>query len=734
MPHDVFISYSSKDATIADGVRARLEAHGLTCWIAPRDIAPGQSYAGALLAAIQASRVVVVVFSNHSNLSPHVANEVDAAFNAGKIIIPFRIQDLVPSADLGYYLRRCHWLDAWTPPLETHLQKLAETISAWLSGAAPAPKAAPAPAEPAADAPNTISTYIKRTRIECADRFTSDLLRPDRLYVPQYASHGDGGGEVALGELMEKFWGGPARRVAVLGNYGMGKSYFTWRAVLDQLSRTGGAFEPMLPVLYPLRNFNYSLSVPQAGREQDAKDIVAQVLEHAMALDFPRVDRRQFVRWIEDGVVGVLLDGLDELSLPRQASWTEVLAPMLEIRGARILVTSRPAFLSDPQRELAGFEVFELLAWGEREWEAYLDRSEEALARAGGKEAFAATIAGKPKLASLTSRPLWCYMIVSVAEEVAGLADLALSGLYQKFLDAAVRRRPLMDAVLTLAWQYCALESFAAECVRRRVNALDEENFLTLLSGLFESVGHQRLRQYLTQQIRTYAFLNCDRSRRYHFGHASFEDYFLAAHAARWLGDAVLESESAPPQLVPREPLLHVHRLSEDQAGFLAGIVQEGWILESLEIAAKGAGAKLTSRLLLYLQRELADPHHPAILRTNLFRLYVDLLRAVEGHGTLRLSGLCLKGAVLSGVRFDDCILERVDFTSAVLSRASFRRARLAGATFFGAALDGADFTGADVSGADFVGMEPPEERLILAGVTGMERARTTPRELKLLA
>ena len=41
MAHDVFISYSAKDKTTADGVCATLEAKGIRCWIAPRDILPG---------------------------------------------------------------------------------------------------------------------------------------------------------------------------------------------------------------------------------------------------------------------------------------------------------------------------------------------------------------------------------------------------------------------------------------------------------------------------------------------------------------------------------------------------------------------------------------------------------------------------------------------------------------------------------------------------------------------
>jgi len=40
MAHDVFISYSSKDKTVANAVCATVENRKVRCWIAPRDIPP----------------------------------------------------------------------------------------------------------------------------------------------------------------------------------------------------------------------------------------------------------------------------------------------------------------------------------------------------------------------------------------------------------------------------------------------------------------------------------------------------------------------------------------------------------------------------------------------------------------------------------------------------------------------------------------------------------------------
>ena len=67
MAHETFISHSSEDKVIADAVTASLEQANIRCWIAPRDIRPGDSWGGAIVEAIESSRVMVVIFSAKSN-------------------------------------------------------------------------------------------------------------------------------------------------------------------------------------------------------------------------------------------------------------------------------------------------------------------------------------------------------------------------------------------------------------------------------------------------------------------------------------------------------------------------------------------------------------------------------------------------------------------------------------------------------------------------------------------
>lgn len=128
MAHDAFISYSSKDKTIADAVCARLEARGIRCWIAPRDVQPGAPYGEEIIDAIHGSRVMVLVLSANANASPHIPKEVERAVSRGVPVIPLRVENVIPAKSLDYFISSVHWLDAITPPLEQHLESLAATI------------------------------------------------------------------------------------------------------------------------------------------------------------------------------------------------------------------------------------------------------------------------------------------------------------------------------------------------------------------------------------------------------------------------------------------------------------------------------------------------------------------------------------------------------------------------------------------------------------------------------
>jgi tetratricopeptide (TPR) repeat protein len=135
-PFDVFLSYSSKDKTIADAAVAVLEQRGLRCWVAPRNIVAGKEWGESIIEGLESSALMVLVFSQHSNQSQQVIREVERAVAKGIPIIPFRIEDIPTSKAMEYFISCHHWLDAIDPPLEQHLLKLAD-MAGHLLGSAP---------------------------------------------------------------------------------------------------------------------------------------------------------------------------------------------------------------------------------------------------------------------------------------------------------------------------------------------------------------------------------------------------------------------------------------------------------------------------------------------------------------------------------------------------------------------------------------------------------------------
>ena len=132
MASDVFVSHSIKDKAVAEAIVARLEADSVTCWIAPRDVVPGADWGESIIDAIESSRIMILIFSRNADASPQIKREVERAVNKGVYIIPFRVDDIPPTKSLEYFISSSQWMDAFSPPLERHLDNLAKTVKAVL--------------------------------------------------------------------------------------------------------------------------------------------------------------------------------------------------------------------------------------------------------------------------------------------------------------------------------------------------------------------------------------------------------------------------------------------------------------------------------------------------------------------------------------------------------------------------------------------------------------------------
>jgi hypothetical protein len=132
MAHDVFVSYSQPDRQVAFALVQHLEARGIRVWIAPRDISPAADWAAEIIDAITSARLMVLIFSASSNDSGQVRREVERAVHKQLPILPFRLENVLPSKSLEYFLSTQHWMDAFPPPLEPHVERLCDYLDSAL--------------------------------------------------------------------------------------------------------------------------------------------------------------------------------------------------------------------------------------------------------------------------------------------------------------------------------------------------------------------------------------------------------------------------------------------------------------------------------------------------------------------------------------------------------------------------------------------------------------------------
>ena len=132
MAHDLFVSYSQPDRQAAFALVQRLEARGISVWIAPRDVSPAADWAAEIIDAITSARLMLLVFSASSNDSGQVRREVERAVHKQLPILPFRLENIPPSKSLEYFLSTQHWMDAFPSPLEPHIDRLCEYLDSAL--------------------------------------------------------------------------------------------------------------------------------------------------------------------------------------------------------------------------------------------------------------------------------------------------------------------------------------------------------------------------------------------------------------------------------------------------------------------------------------------------------------------------------------------------------------------------------------------------------------------------
>jgi tetratricopeptide (TPR) repeat protein len=131
VPKKIFISFSSKDAKAALTLCSAIEARGYACWISSRDVGPGENFQGEIVRAIRDAGLMVLVFSANANNSSEITKEIALASQNRLLVIPVRIEDVLPSEELSYEFATRQWIDVfgdWERAIQQLLAQIAKVL------------------------------------------------------------------------------------------------------------------------------------------------------------------------------------------------------------------------------------------------------------------------------------------------------------------------------------------------------------------------------------------------------------------------------------------------------------------------------------------------------------------------------------------------------------------------------------------------------------------------------
>jgi hypothetical protein len=127
----IFITHSSKDQKVARTICTALEHRGLACWISSRNVRPGQNYQEQIVKAIRTAKIMVLVFTANANNSNEIKKELALASQNNLVVIPVRIEDVVPNEAFAYEFATRQWIDLFHD-WENSIAHLVEMIAAAL--------------------------------------------------------------------------------------------------------------------------------------------------------------------------------------------------------------------------------------------------------------------------------------------------------------------------------------------------------------------------------------------------------------------------------------------------------------------------------------------------------------------------------------------------------------------------------------------------------------------------
>ena len=202
--HKVFVSYSSKEADRANEIVKQLEAAGIPCWIAPRDIGIGSNYTEDIPSAIEDCKHFMLILSPASQDSYWVNKELSYAISLRNEILPIQIEDFPIARRLRFQLADVQVRDYCANPQGVLREvirlfpKVTPTTTAHVPAPTPKPASAAPPSNPVRDKKLAEEYFQKGEKAYYAQQY-ADAVN----WYRKAAEYGHGDAQWSLGYCYE---------------------------------------------------------------------------------------------------------------------------------------------------------------------------------------------------------------------------------------------------------------------------------------------------------------------------------------------------------------------------------------------------------------------------------------------------------------------------------------------------------------------------------------------------
>lgn len=511
-------------------------------------------------------------------------------------------------------------------------------------------------------------------------------FHPQNQFVIMKAAWNDGvQAEDILDDLLGILERNKRARIAISANYGQGKTFLGWKLVLSLASQSAQA---RIPFFYPLKNLSLHSSI-------NYLDQISIYIQE----NFPGINFKDIL--LKHSCL-LILDGADEIpaglsSLQMGDILKNVLNDFDQFQQLAILVSFRTAlFQKGLQGFLDKFPAYQgaiLLPWDRFCWSQLLKQCDETgfIHFKKGWKYFRDEVIKRPALLDLTTRPLWCRMIIETRDTILSSDVSTEAKLYQFYIEQyflSVRTKARTQLFVDVNDKIRVLEILSQELLRRRATFLDDAELLSAARKAFD-VPDGKFREFIGLDLCTYSLLNYHTFQGtplYSFDHSSFQDFFAARSVIRDISSARVKHN------ISLLASLFGKKISEGFMGFMTGILRND------------------NEALMMLRHILcADPivifggrsNEIDLVRKGLLTIWIHYCRSISNEIPVDLIGFRLDQMNLEKMDLSFCDMRSASLNNSNLEWTDLKNADLSEAKCYNTRFTHADLTGATINQVD---------------------------------